>query len=268
MALRNQPYIPLYVQDFLTDEKLAECSAESTGVYIRLMCILHKSDEYGCILLKQKDKQNKNICLDFAYKLARQMPYDVDTIQRSLEQLIEEKVLILDGDKLYQKRMVKDGEISEKRSNAGSKGGKTTGNKLKKITDDFASSFAKAKEQANTEYEDEIINENEIIDYYINNINCNISSIEYEKLNYYIELFKNDLRIIKYAIEYCKMYKAFNINYLCKILHNWEKSRFKTLEEIKSKEKILAKEKENIESAPPKELFDYNWLDDDENIEN
>ena len=26
MALRNQPYIPLYVQDYLTDEKLSMCS--------------------------------------------------------------------------------------------------------------------------------------------------------------------------------------------------------------------------------------------------
>ena len=43
MALRDQPYLPLYVQDFLTDEKLAECSAMATGVYIRLMCIMHKS---------------------------------------------------------------------------------------------------------------------------------------------------------------------------------------------------------------------------------
>lgn len=40
MALRDQPYLPLYVLDFLVDEKLAYCSAESTGVYIRLMCIL------------------------------------------------------------------------------------------------------------------------------------------------------------------------------------------------------------------------------------
>ena len=43
MALREQPYLPLYVQDFLTDEKLNECSAESTGVYIRLMCIMDKA---------------------------------------------------------------------------------------------------------------------------------------------------------------------------------------------------------------------------------
>ena len=60
MALRDQPYLPLYVQDFLTDEKLIECSASATGVYIRVMCIMHKSDPYGMILLKQKDKQTSS----------------------------------------------------------------------------------------------------------------------------------------------------------------------------------------------------------------
>ena len=60
MALRNQPYLPLYVQDFMTDEKLNECSPAANGIYIRLMCILHKSETYGQILLKQKYKQNES----------------------------------------------------------------------------------------------------------------------------------------------------------------------------------------------------------------
>ena len=47
MALRDQPYIPLYVQDFMTDEKLNECSAATTEVYIRLMCVMHKSEKIG-----------------------------------------------------------------------------------------------------------------------------------------------------------------------------------------------------------------------------
>lgn len=126
MALRDQPYIPLYVMDFATDEKLANCSAESTGVYIRLMCILHKMEEYGVIELRDKEKQSENNIHNFAAKLVRQMPYEVACIERSLRELIEEGVITLEGDRLYQKRMVKDGEISLKRSKAGSKGGKTT----------------------------------------------------------------------------------------------------------------------------------------------
>ena len=118
MALRNQPYLPLYVQDFLSDEKLNECSAESTGVYIRLMCLLHKSETYGSILLRQKDKQNENKITDFAVKLSRQMPYTVDVIKRSLEELLEENVIQLNGDSLSQRRMVKDGKLSDIRASA------------------------------------------------------------------------------------------------------------------------------------------------------
>jgi hypothetical protein len=66
MALRDQPYIPLYIQDFLTDEKLIECSAQATGVYVRLMCIMHKSEDYGKILLRQKDKQKPKQIENFA----------------------------------------------------------------------------------------------------------------------------------------------------------------------------------------------------------
>lgn len=360
MALRNQPYIPLYVQDFLTDEKLAECSAEATGVYIRLMCLLHKSEEYGKITLKEKYKsEEKDKIYCFSNMLVRQMPYDVDTINRSLKQLIEENVIILDGDTLYQKRMVKDNELSEKRAIAGSKGGKNVknsntrklynepgfiyliedksakdtykvgiskeprkrlialSNKLNKEleliytqeTEDMgllednilnfycnnrdgewiygidsndiiqniiklnsnrnlSKTYSKPEYEIETEIEDEIINENDIINYYMNNINCNMSSIELERLEEYIKIYKNDLSVIKYAVEYCKLYKAFNINYLCKILNNWNKSGFKTLQEVKDNEKLLIKQKEERQEQLMKEpIFDYNWLDDCESIE-
>lgn len=141
MALRDQPYLPLYVQDFLTDEKLIECSAETTGVYIRLMCIMHKSEDYGTVLLKQKDKQTHEQIKNFALKLAKQMPYPADVIQRSLTELIQESVLVVDGDLLLQKRMIKDNLISLKRATAGSKGGK------------FAQAKLQAKDKANTENE-------------------------------------------------------------------------------------------------------------------
>jgi len=151
MALRDQPYLPLYVQDFLTDEKLMECSASATGVYIRLMCIMHKSETYGTILLKQKDKQNSEQILNFAYKVAKFLPYDLPTTVEAIKELLAENVIEIDGDLLIQKRMLKDGRISDKRSLAGAKGGKTTTKKYKY--------FAKAKNQANAE--DEYDNENE-----------------------------------------------------------------------------------------------------------
>jgi uncharacterized protein YdaU (DUF1376 family) len=151
MALRDQPYLPLYVQDFLTDEKLMECSASATGIYIRLLCIMHKSEDYGVILLKQKDKQTDNQIKNFALKLAKYLPYSTDEIMTGLSELISEGVLQNGGDKLSQKRMIKDNTISLVRADAGKKGGLKT---------QFAKAKEEAKLQANTENENE--NENEI----------------------------------------------------------------------------------------------------------
>lgn len=154
MALRDQPYFPLYVQDFLTDEKLIECSASATGIYIRLLCIMHKTKEYGVILLRQKDKQTTQQVENFACKLAKQMPHSQKEIDNALKELLEEDVIQIDGDKLLQKRMIRDNEISLIRANSGKKGGFATAKKIAKVT---------AKSPANTEYEYEYVNKDVIV---------------------------------------------------------------------------------------------------------
>lgn len=154
MALRNQPYFPLYVDDYLTDEKLNLCSASTQGVYIKILCILHKQDEYGKLLLKQKDKHLPEICLNFAYKLARLLPFTEDIIHNALIELLEEKVLYIENDYLCQKRMIKDEIISKKRAVSGSKGGKKT---------QFALANALAKSEANSVYVNVNDNENDNI---------------------------------------------------------------------------------------------------------
>lgn len=161
MSRRNKPYLPLYVQDFLTDEKLAECSAESTGVYIRLMCIMHKSEDYGTILLKQKDKQNSSNIENFACKLQRQMPYSVQVIAKGLQELITEGVLTLDGDRLYQKRMVADAKLSDARAEAGKTGGQKTQSAIsgKYFAKANIKASAKAKLEANTDIDVDVEND-------------------------------------------------------------------------------------------------------------
>lgn len=148
MALRDQPYLPLYVQDYLTDEKLSMCTWSTQGVYIKLLCLLHKSEPYGTILLKQNDKQSENIALNFALKIMRLLPIEKDVLISALTELIAEGCLIIEDDKLLQQRMVRDNEISNIRAKAGRAGGKQTQN------------FAKAKSEANTENENENININ------------------------------------------------------------------------------------------------------------
>jgi hypothetical protein len=167
MALRKQPYLPLYVDDFLSDEKLVFCSAAATGVYIRLMCLMHKSEEYGKILLKQKFKQtlkqNESNLKNFASQLAVQMPYDYQTILFALEELVCTKVLQEEPCAISQRRMVKDNEISEKRALSGKKGGEKSLGKNKDSPPEIPEKdekFAQANSQAITGIE--IENENGI----------------------------------------------------------------------------------------------------------
>lgn len=123
MALRNQPYLPLYVQDVLTDEKLILCSAESHGIYFRLLCILHKQETYGKICLKQKHKQSGSKYTNFASLLSRQMPFEQKQIEQGLKELSDEMVIQITEDELSQKRMINDGELSLIRAEVGKKGG-------------------------------------------------------------------------------------------------------------------------------------------------
>lgn len=150
MALRNQPYFPLYVQDYLTDEKLNMCSWETQGIYIKILCVLHKQTEYGTILFKQTPKQKESTCLFFADVLIRNLPCQREDMLAALEELIYYEVLIITEDRLFQKRMVKDNAISEARSRAGKKGG---GNPIlfkQKDKQPF-----KQIDKQNTEYESE-----------------------------------------------------------------------------------------------------------------
>ena len=126
MARRNSPFLPLYVDAFMSDERLAECSARAHGVYIRIMCLMHKSAEYGKIALSEKDLEDvadeDSLIVKFALKLSRHLPFGQEEIEIGLRELIENGCLYIDGNTLCQKRMIRDGSLSERRANAGQKG--------------------------------------------------------------------------------------------------------------------------------------------------
>lgn len=203
MALKDQPYIPLYVQDVLTDEKLIECSAQAQGVYFRLLCVLHKQENYGMFLLRQKFKQTPKQVENFATALVRPLALSQEIILASLEELLEEEVLYIDGDFLCQKRMIKDAEISDTRANAGRKGGKKTSKKNK----DFANNFATAKTQANRVANSEYENEYESVNKY-EDININIDKYVIFKRE---ENFKKTIEpfLEKYGKEMCNAFYLY-----------------------------------------------------------
>lgn len=126
MARRNSPYLPLYVDAFISDERLAECSARAHGVYIRIMCLMHKSASYGKIPLSEKEcedlSDNDSVIARFTEKLSRHLPFSPDEIERGLRELLENGVLNITDNVLCQKRMIRDASLSERRSNAGQKG--------------------------------------------------------------------------------------------------------------------------------------------------
>lgn len=251
MSLRDQPYLPLYVQDFLTDEKLAQCSAESAGVYIYLLCLMHKSHDYGKILLRQKEQQKERQVSNFAVKLARQMPYDVATIERALDELIDEKVLYTDDNALCQKRMIRDAELSEKRSYAGKKGAESS-NKRFKTNADFASAKRTAKVSANTENEDEDEIEYEIesnnslgkvMSYYMDHINTLPSSLTIGLLEDYTNELGADVTI--HAIQIAMDEQKRSWSYINAILKRYKADGLNTMDKVLQSEQRYQEGKKN-----------------------
>lgn len=158
MALTDQPYLPLYVDDWMNNTKLKMCSPSAHGLMISIMCLMHKSDSYGVILLKQKFKQNDSQIKNFALQIAKTTSFDLVEIEPNLTELLNENVLHITGNSLICNRMVKDADISLKRSKVGSEGGKSTQRNKKE--------FAKAKNEANPVIVNgivsESVNDNEI----------------------------------------------------------------------------------------------------------
>ena len=232
MALRDQPYFPLYVQDYLTDEKLNICSWSTQGIYIKILCILHKQNEYGTILFKQNDKQTFSTSLDFASILIRLLPCQMDEMVKALDELIENGVLIIEGNKLYQKRMVKDGKTSIARSIAGKSGG---GNPILLKQKD------KQKDKQNTENENKDIYNDVVID----SINTGTIYKEGEIFDFY--LLQKNTQWIEAAFSQIVTSKRKNVTY----------EKFISLLDNFCNEKALAGEQ-------PKNEYDYrrhfiNW---------
>lgn len=235
MEKLKSPSFQFYSSDFMTGTTFM--SNEEVGAYIRCLCMQHQKGHL-------KEKEMLQICLNQEV---------LDSVMNHYKQD--------DEGLFYNERLDFEKEKSRKYSESRAKNrskkdniSKTYDTTYEKDMKNICNSYDKHMED-----EEEDINKEYIINYYINNINTNISSIEYSKLEEYINIFSNDLRIILYGIEYCKMYKAYSINYLCKILNSWNKAGYKKLEQIKLNERKLEKEKEE---RKPVEVYDTDWLND------
>jgi hypothetical protein len=150
MALNKQPYLPLYVKDWLSNRKLRECSMASNGLMINLMALMHREDDYGKITLSPRFKTSENILTNFSNFLSKLLPFFPSEIEPCLQELLDVEVLKISHSTLVCERMVRDENLSKLRASAGAKGGKTAQSKSKKNDGDFANDFALAKDKANS----------------------------------------------------------------------------------------------------------------------
>jgi hypothetical protein len=123
MALTDQPYLPLYVDDWMNNNKLKLCSLQAKGLMIQIMCIMHKEVEYGVVLLKAKFKQTDKQIENFALQIKRLSNSETEETKFALQELIEENCLLIEGDRLICPRMIKDANLSSIRSTVGKTGG-------------------------------------------------------------------------------------------------------------------------------------------------
>ncbi len=130
-----------YPSDWLTDEKLLACSLAAQGLWMRLLCVMHKNDKRGRLEIAGKKPTPQQLG-----RLVGISPSEIETL---LNELVEAGVpSVTDGGVLISRRMVRDEKLRKVRSAAGKRGGDVTGNLLKQNAKQ-TSSKPEANGQAN-----------------------------------------------------------------------------------------------------------------------
>lgn len=151
------PYFPFYPDDWLSDEKLRACTSAARGLWIDLLCLMHKNDRRGHLEIVGQPASHAQI--------ARMTGRTPDEVASQLQELINAGVpSALDHGILFSRRMVRDEGIRQVRSRAGSEGGKakaaksgkTSGEHASKtLANDVANSWQNSGSGSGSEYEQE-----------------------------------------------------------------------------------------------------------------
>ena len=141
MKKHDQPYFPLYPGDWLKCPEVRALSLEARMAWLEMLLLMWESTERGYLTLagKPMDRDTLARCLGFARLL-------LDRLLAEMEQY--NVYSVREDGAIYNRRMVRDAEISSKRAIAGHKGG-------------ICSSKTASKKQANAEDEDEAAIDND-----------------------------------------------------------------------------------------------------------
>lgn len=116
----NLPAFQFYPNDWLSDMNLRMCSVSTRGIWIDLLCLMHKSKKYG-FLVQKVDGKWSNMSPKIIQKLTG---LTTKRIINGLRELAKNDVIKYDENGLiYSKRMVKDQALRDVRKKAGSLGG-------------------------------------------------------------------------------------------------------------------------------------------------
>ena len=89
-----------------------------------------------------------------------------------------------------------------------------------------------------------------------------LNSTEYEIIKAWLENNYNE-ELIKEALSEAVHNKVSSIRYIDKILYEWNKKGINTIDDLREKNKPLNKD-ENDDVLIDTEIFDWNWLDEEE----
>ena len=121
---KKLPYLALFIDDWLASAKVRKCSEITRGVYIDLLCIMHKEKRRGSYALHDQELKPNNtrsktqLALSKSSEMQR-LPYFAEflvkrtgssktVIVKALQELYQREILVVEGDTLIQPRMYRD----------------------------------------------------------------------------------------------------------------------------------------------------------------
>ena len=145
----HNPWTKWYWQDYLSDEKLSDCSLAAQGLWMRMLGYMARSEKRGYLLLNGKQNESKmkaNEKQNESKILAKRTHTEEQIIEQLLNELEENGVFSRDEDGvIFSRRLVREAEISRIRSEAGRIGGRPSLKKEQKQNE----SKMKANEKQN-----------------------------------------------------------------------------------------------------------------------
>ncbi len=162
-------------------------------------------------------------------KLSKNLGLNIDTAYQVFNSLISKKLISIDTAKDLDNRMIEHVNL-----------------------DNFYQMLIEDQQKENKKN-----TKNDIYSIFEKEFGRLITSIEYEIINGWLEKGYNEELIIG-ALKEAVYNGTNNLRYIDKILYEWSKKGFKTMKDVNNQGERQPKKEDR------KELFDYNWLEDEE----